>query len=174
MYFWRLFKTIIMRKIFLLFFITTATLASAQIKPQTIGMKMGGGNWFTFEASYQYALSSTNRLEFNLGILSGNYCAENGWDHHHYDHSHNAGFSLSGAYHWVIPIESDFNWYIGPSVRIGSKNEAFLFGLAPQVGVEYNFNNIPLQLCTDMRTGLGVNRDAFFLWDFMVGVRYAF
>ena len=167
-----------MRKIILLFFIAAATMASAQIKPQTLGMKMGGGNWFTFEASYQHALSSSTRLEFNLGILSGNYDSDWDWDwdhdRDHYYHNHNTGFSLSGAYQWVVPIESGFNWFIGPSVRIGTKNEAFLFGLAPQVGVEYNFNNIPLQLCTDMRTGLGVNRDAFFLWDFMIGVRYAF
>ena len=81
---------------------------------------------------------------------------------------------MSAAYHWIIPIESGFNWYIGPSVRLGAKNETLLLGVAPQGGIEYNFSNIPLQLCVDMRTGLGVNHDAFFLWDFMMGVRYAF
>lgn len=167
-----------MKKIFVLFFVLSATVASAQINPQTIGMKLGGGNWFTFEFTYQHALSSTNRMEFGLGILSGGYCPQDHWYHgypsRNYYHNHGAGVALSAAYHWVNPIESGFNWYVGPSVRIGAKNEAFLLGVAPQVGAEYNFDNIPITLAIDMRTGLGVNRDAFFLWDLMIGVSYAF
>lgn len=173
-----------MRKLFLMFFALTATAASAQISQQTLGMKMGGGNWFTFEFAYQVKMTSKTRMEFGLGILSGTYCADNHWRRGYYDrdynyyydyyHKHGAGVSLAAAYHWVIPIDGGFNWFIGPGARIGSKNEAFLFGVGPQAGAEYRFKNIPLELVADLRTGVGINRDAFHFWDMMFGARYAF
>lgn len=146
------------RMLILMIVAVCATGAFAQIKGNTIGMRLGGGNWFTFEASYQHAMGSNQRIQADMGLLAGG----------------NTGFALSGSYHWVMNIESNFNWYVGPSVRLGAKHNDFLFGIAPQIGTEYWFSNVPLQLSVDFRPGLGVNNGTFFMWDVMFGVRYVF
>ncbi|MGV8828714.1 MAG: hypothetical protein ACWA6U_10385 [Breznakibacter sp.] len=137
---------------------TIATSAFAQIKGNTLGIRLGGGNWFTFEASYQHAMASNQRIQADMGLLA----------------SGKTGFALSGSYHWVMPIESNFNFFVGPSVRIGAKHDDFLFGIAPQLGTEYWFTNAPFQLSVDFRPGLGVNHGTFFMWDVMFGMRYVF
>ncbi len=120
--------------------------AMAQTHDHAIGARFGGGNAFGAEFTYQMGLSNVNRLELDLGLTA---------------HSNYSGFSLAGAYHWLFNIEGGFNWYVGPAASIGSwsykssydttKDDGFYLGLGAQGGVEYNFDEIPLQLSVDSR-----------------------
>lgn len=130
----------------------------AQTHDHAIGGRLGGGNAFGAEFSYQMGLSNVNRLELDLGLMS---------------HSHYSGFSFAGAYHWIWNIEGGFNWYVGPAASIGSwsykskydylEDDGFFLGVGAQGGVEYNFDEIPLQISVDSRPQIGIGNvyDAF-------------
>ncbi len=135
-----------------------------QIANNAIGLRIGGGNSFGTEISYQRALSSNNRLELNLGIE---------------DDSDFDGFQASGIYQWVYALEDGFNWYVGPGAGLGNadyKNDDndFFILAAGQVGIEYDFN-FPLLLSLDATAEqyFGSRRDGFEL-GISLGVRYQF
>ena len=150
---------------------TSASVAQ-EISKNALGLRLGDGNGFGAEISYQRAISSSNRLEFDLG-----------WrDEDHFD-----AFKLTGLYQWVFPIEGGFNWYAGAGGGFGSydgdrawfdkhhhdHSGTFLF-LAGDVGIEYNFN-IPLLLSLDFRPELGFNDfDDDLGFDIGLGIRYQF
>lgn len=158
-----------MKKLFLLSFAIigfTFSANSQNIADNAIGLRLGGGNGFGTEVSYQRALSSENRLEVDLGWRSGN----------DFD-----GFKLVGLYQWVWLLEGDFNWYAGVGGGLGSydnnrnnnNNETFAVA-AGNIGIEYNFD-IPLMISLDFRPEIGFgnfNDDLNF--DIALGVRYQF
>ena len=119
-----------MKKFFVLAFLTVISVCA--VDAQNLGLRFLYGA----ELSYQHPLSD-NRLEFGLGLtsLSG-------------------GLNVSGTYQWVKPMVDNFNWYYGIGAGIGLWDEvAALSGLG-QVGIEYNFEVIPLQLSLDWRPAL--------------------
>lgn len=161
-----------MRKLFLtLAFIGgTVFMCKAQtMSENAIGLRLGGGNGFGVEISYQRALSSNNRLELDLGLR---------------DDDHFNAFQLTGIYQWLWHIEDGFNWYAGPGLGLGFYNfdndyptndasEAYFF-IAGNVGIEYNFD-IPLMLSLDFRPEFGFDDygdDVGF--GIGLGVRYQF
>lgn len=165
-----------MKKFVLLgaFALCTAFFSNVQaqtISDNAIGLRLGGGNGYGAEVSYQRAVgSNNNRLEFDLGWRNDS----------HYD-----SYKLVGLYQWVWNIESGFNWYAGAGAGIGSVNDdrlgdryndgAFLL-IAGDIGIEYNFD-IPLLLSLDVRPELGFNDyEAIndFAPDIALGVRYQF
>jgi len=140
-----------------------------EISKNALGLRLGGGNGFGTEISYQRALSNNNRLEIDLG-----------WKNNRdYD-----GFKLAGVYQWVWVLEGNFNWYVGAGGGLGNvsydlpnnrnDSETFIFA-AGQIGIEYNFDEIPLQLSIDTRPELGFG-DWYndFDLDLALGVRYQF
>lgn len=139
---------------------------SQEIADNALGLRLGGGNGFGTEVSYQRALGGNNRLELDLGWRSGN----------DFD-----GFKLIGLYQWVWAIEGDFNWYAGLGGGLGSydndrnDNNSETFAVAAgNIGIEYNFD-IPLLISLDFRPELGFgnfNDDVNF--DIALGVRYQF
>jgi hypothetical protein len=56
-------KTIVLSMVLLM-----GTLVYGQINPHALGLRFGGGNTVNTEFSYQRGLSSTNRLEADLGL----------------------------------------------------------------------------------------------------------
>lgn len=158
-----------MKKLFLLGLIVIGFSFSANsqdIADNALGLRLGGGNGFGTEVSYQRALGGNNRLELDLGWRSGN----------DFD-----GFKLVGLYQWVWVIEGDFNWYAGVGGGLGSYDndrndsgsETFAVA-AGNIGIEYNFD-IPLLISLDFRPELGFgnfNDDVNF--DIALGVRYQF
>jgi hypothetical protein len=145
--------------------LAATTFASAQdISKNALGLRIGGGDGFGTEISYQRALSGNNRLEIDLGIDNGD----------NYD-----GFKATGIYQWVWNIEDRFNWYAGAGGGLGSLNiknagsETFIF-LSGQVGIEYNFD-FPLLISLDTRPSfyLGDFRDGGG-YDIALGLRYQF
>lgn len=146
--------------------------ASAQdISKNALGLRLGDSDGFGAEISYQHALGDNNRLELDLGWRDGN----------NYD-----GFKLAGLYQWVMPLDGNFNWYVGAGGGLGSFSinvpggmdvtDTFIFA-AGDIGIEYNFD-IPLLLSLDFRPEIGFGDDAYnnndLDFDIALGIRYQF
>lgn len=134
-----------------------------------IGLRVGAGNGFGTEISYQMPMGG-NRLELDLGLNLGD---------------HYSRIGLTGVYQWVMPLEGNFNWYAGVGASLGiwdhdddfvdnNDNDGFALGAAGQLGIEYNFN-IPLQLSLDWRPNFWVIPGTDFDWNgIALGIRYKF
>jgi hypothetical protein len=116
---------------------------------QAVGLRFGGGTISGAEVSYQTPFQG-ERLEVDLG-WGGNST----W---HY-------WNLTGLYQWVMPIENGFNWYLGLGPSIGSwsyrgddadVDGGLGLGLALNIGAEYNFSEVPLQIALDTRPTLNI------------------
>ena len=141
-----------------------------EISDNAIGLRLGGGDGFGAEVSYQRAVgTNNNRLEFDLGFRN-----DNNFD----------AFKLAALYQWVWNIEGGFNWYAGVGGGLGSVDDkrnrgfddgTFIF-LAGDIGIEYNFD-FPLLLSLDFRPEFGFSDyDVIdnFSPDIALGVRYQF
>jgi hypothetical protein len=135
---------------------------------RALGIRSGGGFGFGGELSYQHPFKS-NRLEFGLGWAGrGDY----------------NGFSLTGIYQFVKPLENKFNWYYGIGAGVGTfnryrnqlveNNSVGRVGILGQIGVEYLFDVIPLQLSLDARPGAFIGYGAGIGVDVAVGARIYF
>ncbi len=65
------------------------------IAKNALGLRLGDNDGFGGEISYQARLSTTHRLELDLGWRDGK----------NYD-----GFKIAGLHQWVWNIEDGFNW----------------------------------------------------------------
>ncbi|AIY12872.1 MULTISPECIES: hypothetical protein [Cellulophaga] len=156
-----------MKKILGVFAIILLASISAQaqsISKNALGLRLGDNDGFGGEISYQRYLKENNRLEFDLGWRDSNNVD---------------AFKLVGLYQWVMPIEGNFNWFVGAGAGIGSfdagENDGTFALIAGDIGIEYNFD-FPLILSLDMRPELGFNdnySDDLDL-DIALGIRYQF
>ncbi|WP_296316527.1 hypothetical protein [Winogradskyella sp. UBA3174] len=161
-----------MKKLILTTFAIFTCLAfvnAQEIADNAIGLRLGAGDGFGTEITYQRALGGNNRLELDLGWRTGD------------DFN---GFKLAGLYQWIWQLEGDFNWYAGVGGGLGSysiddvpngfdDSETFVFA-AGNVGIEYSFD-IPLLLSLDFRPEFGFgdfNDDLDF--DIALSIRYQF
>lgn len=166
-----------MKKIFLsaVMLIGLAFSADAQeIRKNALGLRLGDNDGFGGEISYQRGLGDNNRLEFDLGWRDSRY----------YD-----AFKLVGLYQWVWNIEGGFNWYAGVGAGVGSyqlddryepfdvdDSGTFLL-LAGDIGIEYVFQEAPIQLSLDFRPEIYFGddfRDDDFGPDIALGIRFTF
>ena len=159
-----------MKRLFFAFvLILSANIGNAQIANHAIGLRLGGGDGFGTEISYQHGLSDLNRLEFDLGLHSGN--------------NYNA-WGLAGIYQWVWNIDGGFNWYAGAGGRIGSwswdsgykgtNSSGIFLAAAGDVGIEYAFP-IGIQLGLDARPEIGlINHGDLFRNNIALSIRYQF
>ncbi len=121
---------------------------NAQISPHALGLRFSSSNGIQsvgVEVSYQKSLGEQNRIELDLGLSNGSLVDL---------------FRLAGYYHWVKPLEQGFAWYLGPGGGLGIidynapigelQSDVFII-LGGQVGIEYIFADIPLQLALDLR-----------------------
>ncbi|MEM9685770.1 MAG: hypothetical protein AAF934_02485 [Bacteroidota bacterium] len=161
-----------MKKVFLFALLAIGiafTAHSQRIAKNALGVRIGdddGFDSFGFEVSYQRALFNSTRLEFDLGIRSGD-----GYD----------AFKVVGLFQWVMPLDRSFHWYVGVGPGIGSVSydgggsNSFAL-LAGDIGIEYNFR-IPIILSLDLRPELGFGDDVYgdgFDFDLGLGIRYQF
>ncbi|MFI2743653.1 hypothetical protein ACG2LH_13010 [Zhouia sp. PK063] len=140
------------------------------ISENALGLRLGDSDGFGAEISYQRALASNNRLEFDLGWRDGN----------HYD-----AFKLTGLYQWVWNIDGGFNWYAGAGAGVGSwsydsdyndhnDDDGVFAAIDGNLGIEYNFD-IPLLISLDFRPEFGINDyDDNVDFDIALGIRYQF
>jgi hypothetical protein len=113
-----------------------------------IGLRFGNNYGFGVEISYQKKLSAENRLELDLGFTNDN---------------NTDALKISGIYQWYWNIEKELDWYAGFGGGLGSWNtndnynngyaaDNGIFGvLNGDVGIEYNFKEIPIQIAIDGR-----------------------
>lgn len=160
-----------MKKLFFAFaLILFVNIGNAQVSNNAIGLRLGGGDGFGTEISFQHALSDLNRLELDLGIHSSNeYSA----------------WGLAGIYQWVWNIDRGFNWYAGVGGRIGSwswdhnkyvgtDNGGIFLAAAGDIGIEYSFP-IGIQLGLDARPEIGlINHGDLFRNNIAFSIRYQF
>ena len=130
-----------------------AVVAAAQ--PRAIGIRAGYGA----EVSYQHTLGGENFGELDLGWNTG-------------------AFSAGLAYDFMICPLGPLNFYAGPQVNVGFVNVegvGLIVGAGAQIGIEYPFASIPLQLSLDWKpTFYFVPATAFGLYNVALGIRYLF
>ncbi len=146
--------------------------SSAQdISKNALGLRLGSNNGFGGEISYQRGLGNNNRLELDLGFRNSDNVD---------------AFKLAGLYQWVWNIEGNFNWYAGVGGGLGNwstnfngnkSNGTFLFA-AGDIGIEYNFDEAPIQLSLDYRPEFYINSDGYsdnsIGSDIALSIRYRF
>lgn len=130
--------------ILLLGIIFSTAMFAQNFPDQTIGARFAGGNAFAAELSYQKALGS-NRLELDGGIYGNS------------EYSHVYGVAI---YQWNKNIIDNLNWYYGLGAGAGTyidgSNTTLSVAIAGQIGIEYNFNEIPIQLSLDYRPQINI------------------
>lgn len=160
------------RTVFAFMLIGLAFSTQAQdVSKNAIGLRLGDNDGFGGEVSYQRGLSKNNRLELDLGWRNSKYVG---------------AAKLAGLYQWLWEIDNGFNWYAGVGGGVGSwsynraevkDSGVFLFA-AGDIGIEYNFNDVPIQVSLDLRPELYFNSDAYrennFGPDLGLGIRYKF
>ncbi|MFL9831449.1 hypothetical protein ACSV4D_11495 [Flavobacterium sp. ARAG 55.4] len=164
-----------MKKIILSAFMLMGLAFSTQaqeISKNALGLRLGDNDGFGGEISYQRGLSDNNRLELDLG----------------WRNSKNVdAFKLTGIYQWVWNIDGGFNWYAGVGGGVGnwsidnngpggddSKTFAFVAG---DLGIEYNFPEVPILLSLDIRPELYFSDNYSgdnFGPDIALGIRFQF
>jgi len=141
------------------------------ISNHALGLRLGNNNGFGGEISYQKRLFDNRRLEFNLGWRNNDNV--------------NA-FKVVGLYQWVWNLENNFNWYAGAGGGLGSWNNktseintnGTLILATGNLGIEYNFEEIPLLLSLDFRPEIYLISndypDSNFGSDIALSIRYRF
>ncbi|GHV27967.1 hypothetical protein FACS1894176_10300 [Bacteroidia bacterium] len=145
-----------MKKIIFTVVCAVSSLGIAHAQNNAIGLRIG----YVAEVSLHHVVSSDNRLEVDLG-----------WN---FDN----GANLTGIYQWGWNLSDwaeGFKWYAGMGAGAGIWKKDFAISAVGQVGIEYNFNNIPLQLTVDYRPGISlIPGIAGPGGDVALGVRYNF
>lgn len=154
--------------VFVLFFA-----AAAFSQPRAIGFRLGG----TADVSYQQCFKSDNFLEIDAGV----------------DYLGKKGANLTAVYDFVFASVRKFSFYAGPGAHIGYYNDEvtttytgeeprvttttvqkFALGITGQVGGEYAFERIPLNLSIDWRPAWHIVGGLFDPYSICLGVRYRF
>ena len=142
-----------MKKLVLILALSLGLATVAFSQSQYIGLR--GGYGFS-EISYQKDLSSTGRIEADLG----------------YSYSY---LGISGLYQVVNPISSvtGLDWFYGGGAMVAFSPSLNL-GVAGNIGVDYNFS-FPLQIALDYRpTFLFLNSAGFQYSGVAFSARYRF
>lgn len=156
-----------MKKFFLIMAAALAMTATANAQNNALGVRLGGGQGYGAELSYQRGLGG-NRLEADLGLRLGD---------------HFTAFNLTGIYQWTGTIAGNFGWYAGVGASVGfwtwesghDSDGNIGLALAAQAGLEYNFQAVPIQLSLDIRPKLYLLPSTDFHWgDIALGIRYRF
>ena len=150
-----------MKKIIVLLTALLICGAVASAQPRAAGVRAGYG----VDLSYQHYLGD-NFAEFDLGFGFGR-----------------KGFVLTGLYDFIIASAGSVNVYAGPGAQVGIYNKVNAegnkywgldFGLAGQIGAEYQFSELPLNISLDWRPVFNFLGQRFG-WDSLcLGIRYSF
>ena len=150
-----------MKKILVVLAAVLGMTVVAAAQPRAIGVRAGYGA----ELSYQHTLGAQNFAEIDLGWSVGAF---------------NAGL----AYDFQVCPVGPFNFYAGPQAYIGfggytdadGKTASQLWaGVGAQLGLEYCFEQIPLQLSLDWKPSFNLVPATGFGWQgIALGIRYLF
>lgn len=156
-----------MKKVLVLL-VAVFALGMAANAQNALGVRFNGGDGYGAELSGMLGMGG-NRVEVDLGWGSS---------------EHHSSFSLTGVYQFTGEIRSGFGWYAGVGGQLtmrswkdgyGNGNSDFALALVGQLGIEYKFNAIPIQLTLDWRPEFQLIPDTeFFPSCFAFGVRWCF
>ena len=133
---------LIMKKILLIAAMVLGFAVAATAQTRTMGARFGGGTFLGADFSYQHSMGD-DFIEANVGatfdVIS---------------------LSVTGIYNFMISQPkwtSQGTWgiYAGPGAHIGGILSTMTFNLVGQVGIEYFFEDLPLQLSLDLRPFVG-------------------
>jgi hypothetical protein len=147
--------------------------AQESISKNAIGLRFGNNYGLEVEITYQKMLSAKNRLE-----LGAAWSSDNNTD----------ALKLIGIYQWYWKLDKGLYWYTGCGGGLGSwntddnynngygdDNGVFII-INGDIGIEYHFKDIPIQLSIDGRPGFVFNNyeKNDFGFNAGLGVRYKF
>lgn len=134
--------------------------ASAQVSSRAIGLRGGYGA----ELSYQIG-NDSRFIEADLG-----------WSP--------SSINVVGVMDFIFANAAGFNFYAGPGAQVGifsysdgnnNKSSALCLGIVGQIGVEYPFPSIPLNISLDWRPAFNfIGNTGFFPHYGALGLRYRF
>lgn len=146
-----------MKKFILVMATMLGIAAVAAAQPRAIGVRAGYGA----ELSYQHTLGGNNFGELDLGWSVGSV-------------------RIGAAYDFLIAPVGPLNFYAGPQAYVGfgpnSDDQTSLWaGVGAQLGLEYCFESIPLQLSLDWKPSFTIVPGTGFGWQgIALGIRYLF
>ena len=149
----------------LLVLIAVIGLSFAANAQNALGVRLGGGQGYGAELSYQQGIGGMNRLEFDLG-----------W----YNNENVSHLGLAAIYqlHFDIAPVPNLGWYVGAGGRVDLYTYAgtdVALGLVGQAGLDYYFKAVPIQLSLDIRPCFYLIPSTNFHWgDIALGIRYVF
>lgn len=150
-----------MKKLFILAVLMLGIVATASAQPRALGLRGG----IATDISYQHGLGN-NFLEFDLG-----------WD------TFSTGLDIAVAYDFSIVPLGPLGFYAGPAIDLFTSinnggNWRLGLGVGAQIGLEYFFEQIPLQLSLDWRPMINVlvpnDYIRFSMYGAALGIRYVF
>ena len=145
-----------MKKIFAIAVALLTVAAVANAQPRALGLRAGYGG----ELSYQQTLGAANFAEFDLGWFRN-------------------GLNVAAIYDFSIYDNGAFGFYAGPGADVALltykdvKNVLGL-GLGGQIGLEYKFVSVPLQISLDWRPMWFIGDYGFEAYGAALGIRYKF
>ena len=152
-----------MKKLFVILAALLAFGVASSAQTRAIGLR---GNLSGVEISCQTVLGhGRNFIESDLGVAfaKGSF-----------------GIDVATAFDFVLAHPGNFNFYAGPGAMVSmvfsEGNSAFVPGLLAQIGGEYNFANVPLNISVDWRpTYIFYAGYSGIAWmEFGLGLRYRF
>lgn len=155
----------------LLLLLSAPALAGAPVRSGgNFGLGLGGGYWLN-GLSLKYFAGDNTSLQ---GVVGAYGWGHDGNDYYYYSGS---GIGLSGDFLWEMPALTDneafeLGWSAGLGPSVGIDDDWFALGLHGTLGLEFNFNPVPIDLVLEYKPGIyvvpGVGAD---FWNFAGHIR---
>ena len=150
-----------MKKIFTIFIVLLVNLTFSQNYKMAIGFKGGYPGYGSLNA--KKSIFKSDYLEASIGGFGRD--------------SFNIGFHVELDYERMQTLEEGLSFYYGVGALLGmssNQNIAYLH-LAPKalLGLEYNFEDLPLNISIDTGPYLFVSPKIGFIWGVGLALRYA-
>ncbi len=146
-----------MKSSFTVLILLLASTSFSQNYKMALGFKGGYPGYGTFNA--KKSISKSDYLEASIGGFGIS--------------SYRIGFHVQIDYERMQALEEGFSFYYGGGVLLGSTSS--IVHLAPKalIGLEYNFEDIPLNISIDTGPYLFVSHEIGFIWGGGLALRYA-
>lgn len=135
---------------------------AAKAQWQSVGLRVGGGVSTSAEVAMQWQ-AGPDRVEGTVGWLK---------EGHHVDQT------LAALWQWYGVARDGFEWYAGIGVHAawrqwesGYGDPSLVPALAAQVGLQYDFDRVPLSITIDMRPRFEMPAARLMLGEVAVGLR---
>ena len=154
-----------MKKFILTLLIIIGIITLSKSQDNAIGVRLGYGAEFSYQKN---ELFGGNRVEFDLGFafergLNGAIIYQWTWDLSYY---------IYDGFQWYLGTGGAFRYWHEENDK--QENDYFNVGVALQVGIEYSFPTIPLQLSLDYRPVIYLSNKNGWYDGICAGVRYKF